>query len=165
MRRGASVVVAVVVAVLVTGCGSGGSTTYEAHSRGESLALCTACGSSRGNWSGYATLTARLKADSVVVNVVSRLDLGKFVAFCAPSGNGTSDQHVAVAEVFNGSQGLGERLVGNISVSFAESLPQAHDYLCGFRIRRPKGVSSASYARLRAAYARGALLALRLSRR
>jgi hypothetical protein len=164
MYRGASIGIAVVVAASFTGCGVG-SVTYEAHSRGESMALCTSCGSSRGNWSGYATLTARLKADSVVVNVVSRLDLGKFVAFCAPSVNGTSDPHVAVAEVFNGSQGLGERLVGNISVSFAKPLPQAHDYLCGFRIRRPKGASSASYGRLRAAYARGALLALRLSRR
>jgi hypothetical protein len=165
MFRGVSIGIAVVVAALVTGCGSGGSVTYEAHSRGESLALCTACGSSQGNWSGYAMLTARLKADSVVVNVVSRLGLQKFVAFCAPSASGTSDPHVAVAAVFNGSQDVGERLVGNISISFAKSLPQAHDYLCGFRIRRPKGVSSASYARLRAAYARGALLALRLSRR
>jgi hypothetical protein len=164
MYRGASIVIAVVVAVLVTGCGSGGSVTYEVHSRGERMALCTACGGSRDS-SGYATLTARLKADSVVVNVVSRLDLAKFVAFCAPSVDGTSDQHVAVAEVFNGSQGLGERLVGNMSISFPGSLPQAHAYLCGFRIRRPRGVSSVSYPRLRASYARGALLALTLSRR
>lgn len=157
MPQGASVVIAVVVAVLVTGCGP---VTYEAHSRGESLALCTAC-----NRSGGATLTARLKADSVVVNVVTRLGLQKFIVFCAPSVNGTSNPHVTVADVFNGSQDVGERLGGNFSIDFPESLPQAHDYVCGFRIRKPRGVSSASYARLQAAYVHGALLALRLSRR
>jgi hypothetical protein len=153
MHRGASVVIAV-VAILATGCGSGGSVTYEAHSRGQSMALCTACGSSQGNWSGFAILTARLKADSVLINVSARLGLRMLVVFCAPSVDGSSNHHVAVTKV--GSPGE-EGYPTSFSIDFPESLPQAHDYVCGFRIRRPKGVSRASYAH-------GALLALRLSR-
>jgi hypothetical protein len=158
MPRGASVVIAVVIAFVVTGCGAGGAFAYEAHSRGQTMALCTdLC-----NQAGGATLTATLKADSVLINVSARLGLQTLVAFCAPSVNGTSDQHVLVMETGSpGEEGHGT----SFQIEFPSSLPQAHDYICGFRIRRPKGVSSATYARRRAAYVHGALLALRLSRR
>jgi hypothetical protein len=106
-------------------------------------------------------LVASLKADSVLINVSARLGLQMLVAFCAPSVNGTSDQHVLVEDI--GSPGE-EGYPTSFTIEFPSSLPQAHDYICGFRIRRPKGVSSASYARLRAAYVHGALLALTLSR-
>lgn len=154
---GRAIVIAVVVAAFVTGCWSSGSVTYDAHSRGQSMGLCTDC-----NQAGGATLTARLKADSVLINVSARLGLQKLVAFCAPSVDGTSDHHMTVEDIGSpGEEGYGT----SFSIEFPSSLPHAHDYVCGFRIRRPKGVSSASYPRLRAAYVHGALLALRLSRR
>jgi hypothetical protein len=145
---GHAIVIAVVVAVLVTGCGSG-SVRYEVHARGQSMALCTDC-----NQAGGATLTTRLKADSVLINVSARLGLQMLVVFCAPSVDGSSDHHVAVTKV--GSPGE-EGYPTSFSIDFPESLPQAHDYVCGFRIHTPKGASTASYMH-------GALLALALSR-
>lgn len=154
MPGGASIVIAVTVAVLVTGC-AGGSVTYEGHARGDSMALVV-------QHSGRASLTAKLKADSVLINVSARLGLEKLVVFCAPSVDGASDRHVAVMNA--GSPGE-EGYPTSLEIDgFVPSLPQAHGYVCGFRIRRPKGVSSTSYARLRASYVHGALLALRLSR-
>jgi hypothetical protein len=133
--------------MFAAGC-AGGSVTYEAHARGDSIGLVV-------QHSGRATLTGRVKADSVVINVSARLGLQKLIVFCAPSVNGTFDHHVAVIDT--GSPGE-EGYPTSFSIDFAGQLPQAHDYVCGFRTRRSKGVSSTSYAR-------GALLALRLSRR
>jgi hypothetical protein len=156
MPGGASIVVVVAVAVLVTGC-AGGSVTYVGRARGDSMALVV-------QHSGRASLTAKLKADSVLINVSARLGLQELVVFCAPSVDGASDRHVAVTNTGTpGEEGYPTSF--EIDDGFVPSLPQAHDYVCGFRIRRPKGVSSTSYARLRASYVHGALLALRLSRR
>lgn len=155
---GRAIVIAVVAAVLVTGCGSGGSLTYKAHAKGSSLGLCTACSPGTGG----ARLTGRIKARAVATTVPTRLGLQMLVVFCAPSADGTSDHHVAVGHLpAPQAEGHG----WSFSADFLTSLPQAHDYVCGLRIRRPKGVSSISYARLRASYVHGALIALHLSRR
>jgi hypothetical protein len=112
--------------------------------------------------SGRASLTAKLKADSVLVNVSARLGLQELVVFCAPSIDAASDRHLAV--INTGSPGE-EGYPTSFEIDGFVSLPQAHDYVCGFRIHRPRRVSSTSYAPLRASYVHGALLALRLSRR
>src|SRR2546423_13470086 len=95
MHRGVSIVIAVAGAVLLAGCGSGGSVTYAAHSRGNSLGLCTACDPRTGG----ARLTGRIKARAVATTVPTRLGLQMLVLFCAPSADGTSDHHMAVGRL------------------------------------------------------------------
>src|ERR1043166_9173267 len=95
MQRDVSIVIAVAVALLLAGCGSGGSVTYAAHSRGNSLGLCTACSPGTGG----ARLTGRIKARAVGTTMPTRLVLQMLVLFCAPSADGASEHHVAVGRL------------------------------------------------------------------
>jgi hypothetical protein len=142
-----SAVIAVAFAVFVSGCAAW-SVTYEAHVRGQRMALVV-------QRSGRASLTGRLKADSVVINVAARLGLEKLVAFCASSVEGRPDHDVAVMDT--GS--LAKRDTRRHSRSTSPDRfrkPMITSAASGSTGRR--GVSSASYAR-------GALLALHLSQR
>jgi hypothetical protein len=148
MHRAASVVVAVGAATFVAGCAAG-PVTYESHARGNSMALVV-------QHSGLASLTGRVKAHAVVTNVSARLGLKMLVVFCAPDVKTESDRHrVAVTSAAPPGE---EGYDWTFSIDLDASLPQAHDFVCGFRIRKPKDSSPASYIR-------GALLALTLSRR